>query len=160
MQPNTKKHLLSKEETERLLQNQQVGHLATINPEGHPYVTPVHYVYMDEKIYIHGMGVGQKVENLQRNPLVGFEVQECGDFKVSPVAKTACNVNTEYESVIITGQAALVEDAALKEAVLWAFVRKYVPSLEALSMPATSIANTCVIELGIETMTGKFYRQV
>lgn len=160
MQPNTKKHLLSKEETERLLQNQQVGHLATINPEGHPYVTPVHYVYMDEKIYIHGMGVGQKVENLQRNPLVGFEVQECGDFKVSPVAKTACNVNTEYESVIITGQAALVEDAALKEAVLWAFVRKYVPSLEALPMPATSIANTCVIELGIETMTGKFYRQV
>lgn len=160
MQPNTKKHLLSKEETERLLQNQQVGHLATINPEGHPYVTPVHYVYTDEKIYIHGMGVGQKVENLQRNPLVGFEVQECGDFKVSPVAKTACNVNTEYESVIITGQAALVEDAALKEAVLCAFVRKYVPSLEALPMPATSIANTCVIELRIETMTGKFYRQV
>ncbi|MDD2294585.1 MAG: pyridoxamine 5'-phosphate oxidase family protein, partial [Eubacteriales bacterium] len=88
------------------------------------------------------------------------EVQEYGDFKVSPVAKTAGNVNTEYESVIITGQAALVEDAALKEAVLWAFVRKYVPSLEALPMPATSIANTCVIELGIETMTGKFYRQV
>jgi nitroimidazol reductase NimA-like FMN-containing flavoprotein (pyridoxamine 5'-phosphate oxidase superfamily) len=159
MQPNTKKHLLSKEETERLLQSQQVGHLATINPDGHPYVTPVHFVYRDDKIYIHGMGVGQKVENLQRNPLVGFEIQECGDYKVSPVAKTACNVNTEYESVIITGQAAFVEDEARKEEILWAFVRKYVPSLEELPMPAPSIANTCVIELRIETMTGKFYRQ-
>jgi nitroimidazol reductase NimA-like FMN-containing flavoprotein (pyridoxamine 5'-phosphate oxidase superfamily) len=159
MQPNTKKHLLNSEETERLLQRQQVGHLATLNDDGHPYVTPVHFVYMDGKIYIHGMGAGQKVENLQRNPLVGFEVQECGDFKISPVAKTACNVNTEYESVIITGRAVLVEDAALKEAVLWAFVRKYVPSLQELPMPAASIANTCVIELGIGTMTGKYYRQ-
>ncbi len=159
MQPNTRKHLLTPEQNESLLLSQHVGHLATVNPEGHPYVTPVHYVYMDGKIYIHGLGAGQKVENLRRNPLVGFEIQDCGDYKISPTAKTACNVNTEYESVIITGRASLVDDASLKEAVLWAFVRKYVPSLEALPMPAASIGNTCVIEILIESMTGKYYKQ-
>ncbi|MDD2301041.1 MAG: pyridoxamine 5'-phosphate oxidase family protein [Eubacteriales bacterium] len=159
MQPNTKKHLLTAEETERLLAHQEVGHLATVNPEGHPYVTPVHYVYLDGKVYIHGMDAGQKVENLKRNPLVGFEIQKCGDFKISPEAKTACNVNTEYESVVITGRASFLENAARKEAVLWAIVCKYVPSLEKLPMPAASIAGTCVIEIDIESMTGKYYRQ-
>lgn len=159
MQANTKKHLLSREESEALLQRQQVGHLATLNEDGSPYVTPVHFVYMDEAIYIHGLGAGQKVENLKRNPLAGFEIQECGDFKISPVARTACNVNTEYESVIIQGKAELVEDPAVKEAVLWAFVKKYVPSMEELPMPAASIAGTLIIRLRIEAMTGKYYRQ-
>lgn len=158
MQPNTKSHLLNQEQTEAVLMRQHVGHLGTIHPDGYPYVTPVHYVYMDGMIYIHGLGAGQKIENLLRDARVGFEVYDGGAYQIAEIPKTACNVNTEYESVIVTGKAGLIDDEALKRQVLVEVIRKYVPSMEQYPMPDKSVEGTCVIEISIDTMTGKYYK--
>ena len=158
MQPNMKNHMLSQEEIDSVLHRAHVGHLGTLHPDGYPYVTPIHYLYMDGKIYIHGTDVGQKVENLLRDPRVGFAVYDGGAYQIAAQPKTACNVNTEYESVIITGKARLIEDEALKYRVLQEVVRKYVPSMEQYPMPEASVAVTGVIEMEIETITGKYYR--
>lgn len=159
MQKAMKENQLTEEQRNFLLEKQHVGHFATINEDGHPYVAPMHYVYMDGKIYMHGLSEGQKIENLKRNPLVCFEVQDCGEMKISKTAKTACNVNTEYESVIITGKAKLTEDFDTKKRVLWAIVGKYVPELEKLPMPDGRINGTVVIEVEIEAITGKYYKE-
>ena len=159
MQKAMKENQLSAEQIDALLQKEHVGHFATINEDGHPYVAPMHYVYMDGKIYMHGLEQGQKIDNFKRNPLVGFEIQHCGEMKISKTAKTACNVNTEYESVIITGKAKITEDFDEKKKALWAIVKKYVPQLEALPMPDARIHGTAVIEIAIESITGKYYKE-
>lgn len=159
MQKAMRENQLTVVQKEALLEKEHVGHFATINKEGHPYVAPMHYVYMDGKIYMHGLAEGQKMENLKRNPLVGFEVQHCGEMKISKTAKTACNVNTEYESIVITGRAKITEDFSTKKKVLWAIVKKYVPQMEAFPMPDERINGTVVIEIEIESMTGKYYKE-
>lgn len=158
MQPNMMEHQLTPEEMQRVLAEGHVGHLGTTHPDGYPYVTPIHFLYMDEKIYIHGLDTGQKVENLLRDPRVGFAVYTGGTYQMAEAPRTACNVNTEYECVILTGRAKLVDDEALKYRVLQETVRKYVPAMEAYPMPEESVAATGVIELTIEKMTGKYYR--
>ncbi|NCB42073.1 MAG: pyridoxamine 5'-phosphate oxidase family protein [Clostridia bacterium] len=159
MQKSMRENQLNNEQIDALLAKEHVGHFATINEDGHPYVAPMHYVYMDGKIYMHGLSEGQKIENFKRNPLVGFEIQCCGEMKISKTATTACNVNTEYESVIITGKAKLTEDFEEKKKVLWAIVKKYVPKLEKLPMPDARINGTVVIEVEIESITGKYYKE-
>jgi nitroimidazol reductase NimA-like FMN-containing flavoprotein (pyridoxamine 5'-phosphate oxidase superfamily) len=159
MQKAMKENQLTAEQRDSLLDRQHVGHFATINEDGHPYVAPMHYVYMDGKIYMHGLAEGQKIENLKRNSLVGFEIQDCGEMKISKTAKTACNVNTEYESVIITGTAKLTDDFETKKSVLWAIVKKYVPEMEKFPMPDGRINGTVVIEIEIESITGKYYKE-
>lgn len=159
MQKRMRENQLTLKQMEKLLNKQQIGHFATVNEDGRPYVTPMHYAYLNGKIYMHGLPLGQKLDNLKKNPYVGFEVQKCGKFKLARNPKTACNVNTEYESVIITGTAEVIQDFDIKEAALWAIVKKYVPELETLPMPANAIKGVAVIEITIEAMTGKFYKE-
>lgn len=159
MQKRMRENQLTLKQMEKLLNKQQIGHFATVNEDGRPYVTPMHYAYLNGKIYMHGLPLGQKLDNLKKNPCVGFEVQKCGKFKLARNPKTACNVNTEYESVIITGTAEVIQDFDIKEAALWAIVKKYVPELETLPMPANAIKGVAVIEITIEAMTGKFYKE-
>ena len=159
MQKRMRENQLTLKQMEKLLNKQQIGHFATVNEDGRPYVTPMHYAYLNGKIYMHGLPLGQKLDNLKKNPCVGFEVQKCGKFKLAKNPKTACNVNTEYESVIITGTAEVIQDFDIKEAALWAIVKKYVPELETLPMPANAIKGVAVIEITIEAMTGKFYKE-
>ena len=40
-----KLHTLTFEQIEKLLEAAQVGRIASIDPEGYPYVVPVHFAY-------------------------------------------------------------------------------------------------------------------
>jgi hypothetical protein len=109
-----KTHPLTEERLNHLLANAQTGNLATLNPDGTPYITPVHFVYSDGKIYIHGLIKGQKIDNIVRDGKVGFSVYDmCGLLLDSE--GTPCGTNTRYESVIVTGTAALLGDAEAKK---------------------------------------------
>lgn len=55
MQGRMKQHQLSKEEIDSVLSNAQVGRIATLNENGYPYIVPVHFIIIKEKIYIHGL---------------------------------------------------------------------------------------------------------
>ena len=104
MQHRMKTHRMSESEIEALFGEAQVGRLATLNPDGFPYVTPVHFVYYKGKIYIHGLIKGQKIDNLKANPKVCFEIDKMIGFLPSELP---CDVNTEYRSVIAFGAAAM-----------------------------------------------------
>lgn len=49
-----KTHQLTDEKIKNLLLRVQTGSFSTINTDGTPYTTPVHFVYMDNQIYIQG----------------------------------------------------------------------------------------------------------
>ena len=154
MQARMKEHPLTTDQITALLDAAQVGHLATLGENGFPYVTPLHFVYMNGRVYFHGLAAGQKLKNLRADSRVCFEVEGAHQFIQ---ADTPCDTNTAYESVIITGHAAVVEDPAVKTAALDAVVAKYTPQHAGAVSPANMLKMTAVVEITISEITGKYY---
>ncbi|WNY23814.1 hypothetical protein MmiHf6_11350 [Methanimicrococcus hongohii] len=156
MQSRMKTHQLSKDEINLLLKEEGVGRLATAGTNRFPYITPVHFVYDNQKIYIHGLIRGQKLDNIAANPNVCFEIERF-ETLIMPDDNSPCDVNTQYKSVIITGTAKMVEDEKAKEDVLNKIVEKYTPILSGLPF-GNSIKGTGVIEISVKECTGKYYK--
>lgn len=156
MQGRMKQHQLSKEQIDSVLNNAQVGRIATHNENGYPYIVPVHFIVHEEKIYIHGLIKGQKISNLIRNNKIGFEVDEMG--AIIPDNNNPCDTNTEFRSVIILGTAQMIEDRELKMKILRAVVAKFTPQLSHLSFPEKMMRATGVIEITPIEITGKYYK--
>lgn len=108
------------------LEDKRVGALSMCDEEGKPYVIPVNYIYLDENIYIHGMGSGKKNRSLKVNPSVCFTVFEEFGTVVDPVP---CKCDTSYFSIVIRGDMVLVEDINEKTKVLTKLVEKFTPNL-------------------------------
>jgi len=150
-----KEHPLSEKEIEELMSRAQVGRIATQNSNGFPYITPVHFVYENNTIYIHGLIKGQKVDNIANNSKVCFETDE---MKGLIMNEAACDVNTEYESVIAFGNASMLEDMQKKSEVLDKIVGKYTPQLSGQTYPENMLKATGIIMIEISECTGKFYK--
>ncbi len=155
MQGRMKSHQLTERQIESLLLEEQVGRLATFNANGFPYITPVHFVYFNNKIYIHGLNKGQKIDNIKNDKKVCFEVDKMERFLL---AERPCDVNTEYLSVIILGEAKMLDNEDEKIEPLRKIVKKYTPSLAGEAFPEKVIKATSVIEVSVIECTGKFYK--
>ncbi len=149
-----KEHPLSTEEIEKLLANNKVGHLATNNPDGFPYLVPVHFFYTDKVIYIHGLNRGQKLDNINNNSKVCFET---ADMEGLILDDKACDVNTKYKSIVAFGNAEIIEDEQEKIAALNGVVGKYTPQLSGQTYPPEMLIATGIIKITIKEITGKFY---
>lgn len=156
MQHRMKTHPLSEEKIKVLLSEVQTASLATLNADGTPYVIPVHYIYMDKKIYIHGLPKGQKIDNIICNNKICFLAYDMKGILLDQNGKP-CDTNTEYESVIVTGSANLVEDIEVKKIVLQNIIQKYTPHLIDTQLPEPMIRGTTVIQINISEITGKYY---
>lgn len=155
MQGRMKSHQLTERQIESLLLEENVGRLATLNLNGFPYVTPVHFVYFKRKIYIHGLIKGQKINNIKNDRKVCFEVDKMEKFLLSELP---CDVNTEYSSVIILGEAKILSNEDEKIEALKKIVKKYTPSLVGGEFPKKILKATSVIEVSVIECTGKFYK--
>lgn len=157
MQHRMKTHPLTKEQISNLLSKVQTGSLATINADGTPYVTPVHFVFFEDEIYIHGLPKGQKIDNIIRSDKVGFSAYEMKGLIFDEDEKP-CDTNTEYESVIVTGNACLIDNMEKKKIVLQKIIDKYSPQLSDKPLPDNMVLGTAVIKISITELTGKFYK--
>lgn len=156
MQGRMKQHQLLKEEIEDVLEKAEVGRIATQNDNGYPYIVPVHFIVYRKRIYIHGLLKGQKISNLTKNKKVGFEVDEMG--AVIPGDINPCSTNTTFRSVIMLGDAKMIDDKVVKEKVLRAIVEKYTPQLSHLDFPEKMMQATSIIEIEPIEVTGKYYK--
>ncbi|WP_163709605.1 pyridoxamine 5'-phosphate oxidase family protein [Mangrovibacterium lignilyticum] len=154
MQARMKQNQLSPEAIEALMNKQEVGHLATQNIDGFPYVVPVHFVFTGSEIYIHGLNCGQKLANIQANAKVCFEVEEMDRLIMD---EKACDVNTKYQSVIAFGHAAMIEKTPEKISALDKVVAKYTPQLAGQEYPENMLKATGIIKITIESITGKYF---
>ncbi len=155
MENRMKEHQLTVEEINEILAEVKVGHLGTQNSDGYPYVLPVHFVHIKDNIYIHGLNRGQKLQNIKNNNKICFEV---ANMKGLILDDKACDVNTQYKSVVIFGTAALVEDKEEKITALNGVVGKYTPHLSGQEFPENMLKGTGVIKITVETVTGKYYK--
>lgn len=150
-----KEHQLNTAEINALLAKAKVGHIGTINTNGFPYVLPVHFVYADEKFYIHGLSKGEKISNLTNNSKVCFEVEEMIGFIMD---EKSCDVNTEYQSVVAFGNAKMIDDVENKKDILRMIVEKYTPTIAGQHFPDNMLKATGIIEITVSELTGKFYK--
>ena len=156
MQHRMKTHPLTEEQINNLLQRAQTGSLATLNPDGTPYSTPIHFVYFDNAIFLHGLPKGKKLDNIAHDSRVGFSVFEMDKLLLDPDGKS-WDTNTKYESVIISGTAKLVDDIEEKRNALNKIVEKYTPHLVNNEIPNNMVKGTAVIRIDVTEITGKYY---
>lgn len=156
MQHRMKTHPLTEQQINNLLQRAQTGTLATLNPDGTPYSTPIHFVYCGDAVFIHGLPKGKKLDNIARDSRVGFSVYEMDKLLLNPNGKP-CDTNTKYESVIISGTAKIVDDIKEKRIALKKIAEKYTPYLANNEIPNNRVNGTAVIRINVTEMTGKYY---
>ncbi len=143
---------LSDAETLEILKKGDHGTLSVQGDDGYPYSTPVNYIMVDNKLYIHSAPYGYKIECLERNTKCCFSA--IISAKIIPSKITAA-----FESVIMTGNAVFIEDQAEKRAALEAFVTQKHPGYEdvGFKMIDKQIDKTAVMRIDPISMTGKAY---
>lgn len=120
--------------------------LAMTGADG-PYVIPVNYVYIDNKLYIHCALSGRKLEMIADDPRVAFTA-----YAGARILRE--ENSTEYRCVCGFGRAVLVQDMEEKRRALDAIAIRYRASCPAPT-PDSAVLRTGVIRVDIESMTGK-----
>jgi hypothetical protein len=119
------------QEIERVLRTATIGRMASTGKDGYPYITPVNFVYHQGNIYFHCAPVGEKLDNIARDPL--------------------------FHCVIIRGEASVVPDSPLKLEVLNALVAKHEPgiALQQVTEDLPPYRACAVIEIRPRTISAK-----
>ena len=127
MQLVKKFEIRSKSNIAEFLNSEPVGRVCSIDVNGFPQVIPMNFVYFNDYVYMHSHPFGEKLDNIRRNPQVGFEVDRHLCFLPSYYfhPTDASQADTLYISVVIKGRAELVEDNEEKASALNALMKKY-----------------------------------
>jgi len=151
--------IMDPKEILRILASTNIGRMATVDAEGYPYITPLNFVYHEGCVYFHCAPEGEKLDNLKRNPRVGFEVDVPlaylqVDFNPE---RDPCRTHQLYHCVIIRGSARIVPDGELKTAVLNALVAKHEGNrnFPAVAADSANYKACRVIEIKPGKMTAK-----
>jgi len=134
------------------LASQKVGRLGLCHDD-RPYVVPVHYVLVDDHIYLHSALEGKKIQLLTCNPQVCFEVDEFCGFET---AEEPCSFGTFFRSVIVCGEAQLVCAPQEKCRALSRLVA-HCTGRQEFTLPEYSVERTAVIRIDIHSLSGKHH---
>ena len=158
------------------LNSQPVGRICSIDIDGFPQVIPMNFVFAktrhemkmnthstpfnSDAIYMHSHPFGEKIENIKRNSKVGFEVDQHVCFLPSYYfhPTDASQADTLYISVVIKGNACLVDDAIEKAFALNLLMKKYQTEgiYESLNQSMRSVRAVSVIKVVPQDMRGKY----
>ena len=139
-------------EVEKLLSNALVGRLGTCF-NNIPYITPVNYVYDENKIYFHSAHEGRKIENIRHNQQVCFEIDKI--ISIIPGMRMPGGSTTEYKSVIAFGDIRTVVDTDEKTAALNKLIEKYAPEAPRLPHSSEAADRTNVLAIDVKEITAK-----
>jgi uncharacterized protein len=133
-----------------LLKRGEYGILSTSDRSNRPYGIPVNFVVMEESIFFHCAKEGRKLENITANQEVSFCV--VGKTELIPE-----KFSTRYESVVVSGNAKIIEDMILKKNALRALVVKYAPDHIAAGDAYIDelIDRTAIVQISITHLVGK-----
>lgn len=121
--------ITERQEIEQFLSEMSFGFLGTINEDGFPDITPLNFVYYKGSVYFHGSKIGQKFKNISQYLYVTFAV--ANEYAILPSYFTdpnlACPASAFFKSVIIKGNASIIDDLEEKAEVFTAFMEKLQP---------------------------------
>ncbi len=174
MQLTKKLEIQSKKKIIEFLHNQPVGRIASIDINGYPQIIPMNFVFVQaddphinsqsiiksDAVYMHSHPFGEKLDNIKRNEKVGFEVDQHICFLPSYYfhPTDASQADTLYISVVIKGNASIVEDNKEKASALNALMKKYQKEgrYQTLHPYMSSVNEVTVIKIVPKEMHGKY----
>jgi uncharacterized protein len=160
MQLVKKLEIQSKSNIIEFLNSQPVGRVCSIDSNGFPQIIPMNFVYLDGSVYMHSHPFGEKLDNIRRNPHVGFEVDQHVCFLPSYYfhPTDASQADTLYISVVIKGSAEMVHDDEEKARALNALMEKYQKEgrYEALDSGMPVVREVAIIKVIPAEMRGKY----
>ena len=156
MQHRMREFQMTEPAVQSLLDRCPVMILSTTGADGFPYGVPVHTLWLDGKLYFHGLPQGEKLANIARDPRVCLTG---ADFRgiLSEGVSSPCDADAAYECVVVRGHAALVSGPEKKRRILAAIVHKLAPELDALPLAEARVAGTAVVEVTPVSVTGKYH---
>ena len=150
----------SKEKIIQFLDEESTGRISSIDENGFPQIIPMNFVFFDNTIYMHSHIKGEKINNIKRNSKVGFEVDRNLEFLPSYFFDPydASLADTLYISVVIKGEATIVENKEEKVLALNSLMKKYQPEGKYNPMkPEMDVLNaTAVIKVIPREINGKY----
>ena len=155
MQGVTKRErqVTDEQQIERILDTARVLHLGLcVNNE--PYVVPMNYGWTRENgklvIYLHSAVRGRKLDMLQANPRVFFEM-DCD--RIPFAGELPCQYGLAYASVMGRGTARILEDVAEKERAMSVLMKTQTGKDFTFNERLVSIV--AVIRIDVEEYTAK-----
>jgi len=150
--------------TDKLMSHERVGELiargyssrlATVGPDGWPYVVPLLYVWKDGEIWVHNTRARSHLRaNVDHETRVCFEIDEPGD--VFAYGRYDCDTSVAYRSVVAFGRIRVVDDQRQKEAFFEALMAKYAdPRWGRPKSFFPRLDQVTVYVIAIERMSGK-----
>jgi nitroimidazol reductase NimA-like FMN-containing flavoprotein (pyridoxamine 5'-phosphate oxidase superfamily) len=141
--------LLEEARAVEILREGEYGFLSMATDEG-GYGVPINYAVCGNIIYFHCAPEGRKMQAVMKNPSVSFCV--VGHKRI-----VAEEFTTEYESVIASGVARVVESDEERRQALRLIVEKYSPEHleQGLQAIERSVHRTAVVAIEVERLTGK-----
>ncbi len=133
------------------------GVVAT-DSEHQPFINPLIFAYDegDNAIYFHTGRRGRIFANISANPRVCFNVCRMGELIARPAA---WQFDVEYDSVIVFGEARVMDDPEEARHGLKLLLAKYFPDLhygqDYTPITTQQLGQTAVYRLEIEAWSGK-----
>jgi uncharacterized protein len=155
------------------LNQEKVGRVASIDEQGYPQIIPMNFIYVKNDmtdtlssnknigaVYMHSHPFGEKIENIKRNSKVGFEVDSYVCFLPSYYfhPTDASQADTLYVSVVIKGNASIVQNKDEKANALNSLMKKYQKEggYESLSSNMLSVREVTVLKVVPDQIRGKY----
>jgi hypothetical protein len=150
----------SKEKIIQFLNREQTGRISSIDENGYPQIIPMNFIFINNSIYMHSHTKGEKLDNIRRNSRVGFEVDKNLEFLPSYFfdPNDASLADTLYISVVIKGEASIVNDVEEKVFVLNELMKKYQPEgkYDPMTRDMEVLEAVAVIKIIPNEMNGKY----
>ncbi|MBW2599751.1 MAG: pyridoxamine 5'-phosphate oxidase family protein, partial [Deltaproteobacteria bacterium] len=143
------KEVTRREDIEEIIRRAQVCRIALCEGS-RPYVVPLCFGYEAGVLYFHCAPNGRKMEILENNQHVCFEMDV--DHELVP-GEASCTWGFRYRSVVGFGRALWVRDPGAKRDALRVIMRHY--SEGGFDFPEDALARTVVIKVVLDDITGK-----
>jgi len=115
------KEIKDKKIIETILRESHVCRIA-LAQDNLPYIIPMNFVYENNCVYMHSALEGKKIEMINKNNQVCFEVDIGGELVINDIA---CKSTYKYQSVIGFGEIFIIKNTKEKELALKLLMKKY-----------------------------------
>ena len=144
------KEITNRKELDAILSKARICRIGFVD-ENRAYIVPMNFGYKNNCLYFHSALVGKKIDLIQKNTVVCFEVDIGHDIIDTGIP---CNWSSRYTSVIGYGKPSLIEDIKLKEEALNIIIDHYAPG-RSYKFPENKVRDVAIIKIEINQMTGK-----
>jgi nitroimidazol reductase NimA-like FMN-containing flavoprotein (pyridoxamine 5'-phosphate oxidase superfamily) len=146
------KEIKDKNLMENILKEAHVCRIALCD-DNKPYIIPMNFAFKDNNLYLHSALEGQKIDILNKNNNICFEVDIENEIVKS---EKACDWGMKYYSVIGLGKSEFIKDINEKKKALDIIMQKYSENnTKSFQYSQSSFDKIVVIKVEITEITGK-----